>query len=255
MARTQDVIVKKLPELLQNLPDQGFLQLDLTEEQKECFEKMRESNFLLSQALEAKFTGQDGIFEQVLENQGIDPLKREAIRKIIKEYEILWEIIQLAEPYLKKFYSETAALLYQELQDQSSSLNRFRYRILSKMLKEKYKFLSPEDLFIAIVKEEQYRIFMDSLGLNNTEFSVNKIREILTSFKICIFPGKNEILSPYKYKARVDKVVDYVKINQLNYGWKEMIFFVCFHYLECLQNPYSSDGDAICNSDFEELSD
>ncbi|HBW58225.1 MAG TPA: hypothetical protein DEF27_10630 [Oscillatoriales bacterium UBA8482] len=25
--------------------------------------------------------------------------------------------------------------------------------------------------------------------------------------------------------------------------------------LECLQNPYSADGDAICNSDFEEFSD
>lgn len=327
------------------------------------FEKNREWNVLLSQALEAKFTGQDGIFEQDLEDKGIDPLKTQAIWKTIDQYIILWEIIQLTEPYLKKFYSERAALHYQELQDQSSFLNRFRYRISSKMLKEEYKFLSPEDLFIATVKEEQEMIFMDSLGLNNTQFSVNKLRETLTSFKTCIFPSKNEILSPSKYKAKVDKVIDYVQLNQLSYGWKEMIFFVCFFYirtdfrsfdrellkklgdyyqliffgmiplvltalrkrdsktwkkprsyrwnnghkiygnhqvktlpstfneyqeksyhelekenqeqkseigylkrviqdkdqriqeLECLQNPYSSDGDAICNSYFEELSD
>jgi hypothetical protein len=366
MAITQDVITKKLPELLKNFPGQDYLQLDLTADQKEDLKKNGEWNVLLSQAVEAKFTGQDGIFEQVLENQGIDPLKTQAIWKTIEEYTILWEIIQLAEPYLKRFYTEKPALIYQDLQKQSSPESRFLYGILSKMLKEEYKFLSPEDLFITIVEEEQYTIFMDCLGLNNTNFSVNQIREILTSLKISdflhkindFFPSKNKTLSTCEYKAKIYKIVNYVKCNQLSYSWKEMIFFVCFFYirtdffsvkpellnklweyyklilwdiiplvlrglkkrdsktwkklrsyrwnnghkiyadhqvktlpltltayhelekenqeqkseigylkrviqdkdqriqeLECLQNPYSSDGDAICNSDFEELSD
>lgn len=364
MAKTQDVIAKKLPELLKNFPSQGYLQLDLTEDQKEDLKKNREWNVLVAQALEAKFTGQDGIFEQDLEDKGIDPLKTKAIWKIIDEYTILWKIIQLAEPYLKKFYTEKAALLYQELQEQSSPHNRFLYRISSKMLKEKYQFLSPEDLFITIVEEEQYTIFMDCLGLNNTNFSVNQTYELLTNFKDCnLLDPQNEILSPHEYKDKIYKIVDYVKCNQLSYSWKEMIFFVCFFYirtdfpsvkrellnklweyyklilsdiiplvltglrkrnsktwkkprsykwnnghkiyadqrvntlpltfneyqeksyhelekenqeqkseigylkmvirdkdqriqeLECLQNPYSSDGDAICNSDFEELND
>lgn len=359
MAITQDVITKKLPELLKNFPGQDYLQLDLTADQKEDLKKNREWNVLVAQALEAKLTGKDSKFEQDLEDTGIDPLKTKAIWKIIDEYTIFWEIIQLAEPYLKKFYTERAALLYQDLQEQSSPHNRFLYRISSKMLQEKYEFLSPEDLFITIVKEEQYTIFMDCLGLNNTNFSVNQTYELLTNFKDCnLLDPQNEILSSHKYKAKIYKIVDYVKCNQLSYSWKEMIFFVCFFYirtdfpsvkrkllnklweyyklilwdiiplvltglrkrnsktwkklrsyrwnnghkiyadhqvetlpltltayhelekenqehkseigylkrviqdkdqriqeLECLQNPYSSDGDAICNSYFEEFSD
>lgn len=239
MAKTQDVIAKKLPELLKNFPSQDYLQLDLTADQKKDLKKNREWNVLVAQALEAKFTGQDGIFEQDLEDKGIDPLKTQAIWKTIEEYTILWEIIKLAEPYLKKFHTERPALIYQDLQKKSSPESRFLYGILYKILKEKYKFSSPEDLFITIVEEEQYTIFMDCLGLNNTNFSVNQTYEILNSFNICdffhkicnSFPSLNKTLSPHKYKTKVNKIVNYVQLNQLSYGWKEMIFFVCFFYI------------------------
>lgn len=113
--KNQDAMIRKLAEILRNLPSEGCLQMCCTEEDKQRWQEMRHINTWVGGACEAEFNGQDGQYQQFLENQGIDPLKITAIQMAAKEYIYLWKVIQLAEPLVRFFYENIANRLDQEI--------------------------------------------------------------------------------------------------------------------------------------------
>ncbi len=229
MVKTDNETVEKFAQLIENLPSDSFLSIDLTEDQKQYWNELRDSNALVAKAWRTLFGSKASLhaskFEQYCEDQGIDPLKTKAAFQEAKSYKLLWEVVILGEKYAHLFHLALPMFLSNLKQDKSDE-SKFLKNILSGVAKEKYRFQSYQDLFEEIVREDTDLIFMECL----TDYSVASIpksKKILkTVEKLCINynPCNPNMIES---KPELKNFLHYISEHRLKYSWKEFLLFSC----------------------------
>ncbi|MFB2877526.1 hypothetical protein [Floridanema aerugineum] len=119
MTQNDVEILEQIAQFLENLPSEQLLQQAKSSDQIEEWHNQRKGNQILADCWRAKFiTHCDAPINQALDRKEIDRLKYDGIWLLVKQYKVLWDIVQLAEPYVKQVHSELQD--YWELADINS---------------------------------------------------------------------------------------------------------------------------------------
>lgn len=229
MIKTDNETVEKIAQLIENLPSDSFLSFDLTEDQKQYWDELRDSNALVAKAWRTLFSSKASLqaskFEQYCEVQGIAPMKTKAAFQVAKSYKLLWEVVILGEKYTYQVHSALPMFLSNFNQDQSEE-SKFLQKIFSGLAKEKYRFQSDQDLFEQIVIEDTDLVFMECL----TDYSVASIpkskKVLKTVEKLCINYNPR-YLNLIESKLELKNFLHYISVQKIKYSWKELLLFSC----------------------------
>lgn len=153
MSRKDADVWEQVAQLIENSPSECLLQKAWTDEQRNYWHKLREKNSLVAQGLRAKFIpGYRDTITIAEEEKKIDKLEGEAIWLLVDHYKILWEIVQIVEPYVNLFHSLLRYVFFLSKNFQIQLPKQFE-KIFGDILSHEYPFKSAYELFVAIVKE------------------------------------------------------------------------------------------------------
>lgn len=238
MVKTDNETVEKFAQLIENLPSDSFLSIDLTEDQKQYWHQMRKSSIFVAKAWRTLFTSKESLeasrFENFCEQQGLDPIKHLSIIAVAKHYKLLWEVVQLGEDYVKSVHSRLPDILESWSQEKAKNKKAaLLQRFFGKISQKEYTFNSPEDLFCEILTEDTDLLFKDCLKpcYNVSIYESKKIINILKKLFVNYNPLSKTPFNfedcPEKSEQNLKDFTHYINNQQLIYSWKELTIYSC----------------------------
>ncbi|MBD2208081.1 hypothetical protein H6G33_37470 [Calothrix sp. FACHB-1219] len=96
-------LARRFAKILQSLPEEELLRFTATQAQREYWIKCREFNHIIAICFEARFSGKDNPIDYWKEDK-TEKLFHDLVWKLIKMYEDLWSLIQVAFGDIKKAF-------------------------------------------------------------------------------------------------------------------------------------------------------
>ncbi|EAW38954.1 hypothetical protein [Lyngbya sp. PCC 8106] len=237
MVKTDNETVDKFAQLIENLPSDSFLSIDLTEDQKQYWHQMRKSSIFVAKAFRTQFSPKESLeasrFEQFCEQQGLDPIKQKSLIAVAKHYKILWEVVQLGEDYVMVFHFLLPCILELWSQDKSNKKAVLLQRFIWEISQKEYTFNSPEDLFCEILIEDTDLLFKDCLkpyydvSIYESKKIINILKKLFINYNPLNKTPFNFEDPPKNSEQNLKDFTHYIKNQQMTYSWKELTIFSC----------------------------
>ncbi|MDJ0554134.1 MAG: hypothetical protein QNJ68_06790 [Microcoleaceae cyanobacterium MO_207.B10] len=149
MSQKEREVLEKIAQVMENLPSESLLAKCWTEEQKEEWQKARNIQVYLVECWRYKF-----IYNQVypvpeaFNKPEVSKHKYDLIVLNVELYKAQWELIQVAEKYVKRVHTQPTKLLPNKVK------NKLYKFFPDSIFLKPYPFNSAYDLFVATLKEE-----------------------------------------------------------------------------------------------------
>lgn len=226
MTQNNIEILEQIAQLLENLPSEQLLQQAKTSEQIEEWHSQRKGNQILAQCWRAKFiTHCDALINQALDRKEIDQLKYDGIWLLVKQYKVLWDIVQLAEPDVKLVHF-IMRFIVKFANSYSLQLPQIFLQIFGKILKYEYQFQSSFELFSEILTETETDRFLLCLKPYQ-EISISKGEDGLKQVKEIIDRGMPQGFYPLLNNIETKKLKSKFPWDSFQMSWMTMTIMVC----------------------------
>ncbi|MCL1473326.1 hypothetical protein [Argonema antarcticum] len=155
MSKKDVEFLEEIAQIIENLPSEHLLHQANTQDKIDEWHTMRKGNGIIAECWRAEFiVGQGDPIAQALDNKEIDKLKYDGIWLLVRHYKSLWEIVQLAESYVKIVHSDLRSALFLP-KCFSVQLPEQFVKLFGKILDNEYYFKSAYELFAEILKETE----------------------------------------------------------------------------------------------------
>nr|WP_293092695.1 hypothetical protein [Okeania sp. SIO2F4] len=181
MSQSEREVLEKIAQVMENLPSESLLAECWTEEQKQEWQKARNVQVYIAECWRAKFIYQQGDpIVEALEKKEIVQYKYDLIWLTVNQYKTQWELIQVAEKYVRQLQSAFTNLL------SSKKISSQFYKFFpDRIFLKPYPFNSAYDLFVATLKEEiegSFKICLEKhydINLKTIKKGVKQLIEII----------------------------------------------------------------------------
>lgn len=142
----KNVYLEKIANLIENLPSEHLRKLAQTQDQIDEWESMRKTNRIIAECWRSKFIfSEDDPIAQARDKKEIDELKYQGIWLVVDQYKTLWDIVQIAEPYVRAIHYLLRAVSYFFVDVKSESGAKFT-KVYGVIFKNEYSFTSAYEL-------------------------------------------------------------------------------------------------------------
>ncbi|MGA9378558.1 MAG: hypothetical protein WBV73_07285 [Phormidium sp.] len=226
MTQNNVEILEQIAQLLENLPSEQLLQQAKTSEQIEEWHSQRKGNQILAECCRAEFiTHCDAPIVQALDRKEIDRLKHDGIWLLVRQYKVLWEIVQLAEPDVKQVHSELRYIW--ELADTNSlQLPKEFIHTFQPIIKKEYSFCSAFELYLAILKEMENTRFLQCFK-GYQPISIPKAEKGFKQIKGIVAQGILNKFYPSLNPIETKKLKNNFSGDDFQMSWMTMTIFAC----------------------------
>lgn len=196
MSQDRDLILEKVARLIENLPQEKWLQHCHTEDQKNEWHQYRKVQVYLANCWRSKLILRHGDpIADALDRKEISQQKYDLIWLTVNEYKARWELIQVAEKYVKNVYN-----LFQKSYQTIERLPLGQKFFPRSVFINSYPFISDLDLFMETLKEDGEAAFLlclnsyEEVSIKKGKVTTKQIVEIIErSEKDGIYPRPNPI--------------------------------------------------------------
>ncbi|MFB2836734.1 hypothetical protein [Floridanema evergladense] len=226
MTQNNVEFLEQIAQLLENLPSEQLLPQAKTPDQIEEWQSQRRGNKILAECWRAKFISHcDAPINQALDRKEINQLKYDGIWLLVKQYKVLWDIVQLAEPYVKQVHSDLQSLW--ELADINFiPLPKEFIHIFQSIVQKEYSFCSAFELYIEILKEMENRRFLDCFK-GYQEISISKSEEGLKQVREIFDQGMLDGFYPLLNAIETKNLKNNFSGDDFQMSWMTMTIFAC----------------------------
>lgn len=226
MTQNQVEILEQIAQLLKNLPSEQLLQQAKTQDQIDEWHSQRKGNQILADCWRAEFISHcDPPINQTLDRKQIDRLKYDGVWLLVKQYKVLWDIVQLAEPYVKQVHSELQD--YWELAEiNSASLPKEFIHTFQPIIKKEYSFCSAFELYLAILKEMENTRFLQCFK-GYQPISIPKAEKGFKQIKGIVAQGIQDKFYPSLNPIETKKLKNNFSGEDFQMSWMTLTIFAC----------------------------
>ncbi len=226
MTQNNVEILEQIAQLLENLPCEQLLQQAKTPDQIEEWHSQRRGNKIIAECWRAKFINHsDAPINQALDRKEIDELRYKGIWHLVKQYKVLWDIVQLAEPYVKKVHSELRDC-WELAEINSVPLPKEFIHTFQPIIKKEYSFCSAFELYIAILKEMENTRFLQCFK-GYQEISIPKAEKGFKQLREIVAQGSRDKLYPSLNPIETKELKNNFSGDEFQISWMSLTIFAC----------------------------
>ncbi|MBD1899656.1 hypothetical protein NDI44_17715 [Trichocoleus sp. DQ-A3] len=226
MSLKENEMLEQIAQLIASLPSDYHLPYLRTDDQISEWHLSRNTQLLIAECWKAKFiTKQGDPIAISLDRKEISKHKYELIWLTVNRYKAQWELVQIAEPYLKKTHSR---LTYVSVYDKyfPKPISKLWCKFFKSISTKKYPFESSYDLFEDSLKEEVDGSFSWCLR-PYYDVTLKKwtkgIKQLIKVFE----QEKSEELYTQQTPIEVEKLKSNFGWDKLEFSWMGMTLIVC----------------------------
>ncbi|OZH52272.1 hypothetical protein AFK68_25440 [Hydrocoleum sp. CS-953] len=222
MTQKEREVLEKIAQVMENLPSESLLAKCWTEEQKEEWQKVRNTQLYIAECWRYNF-----IYNQVyplpeaLNKPEVSKHKYDLIVLSVELYKAQWELIQVAEKYVKRVHAQPTKLVPNKVKNQL-----YKFFPDSIFLKP-YPFNSDYDLFVATLKEEiegAFEICLEkhySINFKRIKNGVKQLIDIIDN------ANKKGGIYPKLHPKEQQELKKNMGWHRISFSWWGMILFIC----------------------------
>lgn len=226
MSQTDYKTLEQIAQLIETLPSDELLKQAWTADQRNEWHQSRNTQILLAKCWRAKFiTSLSDPIAEALDNKEISKHKHDLINLVVNRYKIQWELVQLAENYVKQGHDFLQfASRFSEFFPKP--LSHLWYKFFKKISLQEYPFKTAYDLFAETLIDETDSNIVESLQ-HYYEVTFKKWTA-----------GTKQLSKIYDERMQdgIYPLLKHKEVNQLkkNFGWDKVEFsWIGFTLLIC----------------------
>ncbi|MGB3513563.1 MAG: hypothetical protein WBA93_31010 [Microcoleaceae cyanobacterium] len=223
MSQSEREFLEKIAQVMESLPSESLLAKCWIEEQKEEWQKARNTQVYIAECWRAKFIYQQGDpIAEALDKKEIIQHKYHLIWLTVDQYKAQWELIQVAEKYVRQLHPKFTNLLSSK--KISSQLYKF---FPDSIFMQPYPFNSAYDLFVATLKEEIEGAFKICLE-KHYDINLKTIKKGVKQLIKMIDPEDNPTgIYPELHPKEQQDLKKNIGWRRFSFSWLGMTLLIC----------------------------
>jgi hypothetical protein len=226
MSLKDDEILEKIAQLIASLPSDYHLQYLRTDDQINEWQQSRNTQFLIAECWRAKFIVKQGDpIAEALDRKEISIHKYELIWLTVNRYQSQWELVQAAEPYLKK--APSVLLSISGYADYfPKQISKLWHKFFKNISIKEYSFKSSYDLFVDSLIEEVDGSFSWCLR-PYYDVTLKKWTKGIKQLSKAFEQENLEKIYTQQTPIEVEKLKSNFGWDKLEFSWMGMTLMVC----------------------------